>query len=237
MEHNHFFYVLLVIVGLLLISPPAQGSSEIEESFGQWLILDWNDANAVAWDWGVSSFVTSNGSYINYTLSHHDPSNFTHPSAGTLIVGNLTTQATNNKTAEVLLLSIYGWFPGLVTSADNWVLQKQVATSAAQGEWTFGSLNVTDVTYNYQGVSRNAITFNYQQDPTVGNQNTTLTYDLETGLLLEGWTEIFFDEYYVLHLKLAETNMIDFDTSTIGVTAVFPITIGFALFILGKKRE
>ena len=237
MKLNQFFYVLIFLIGLTFVSPLAQGSSESEESFGQWQILDWNDDKAVIWDWGVSSFVTSNGSYVNYTLSHHEPSNFTHPSAGTINIGNLTTQTTNNKTAEVLVLSIYGWFPGLITSADDWQLQERVANSAAQGEWTLGSLNVTEVSYNYHGINRKAITFEYKQDPSIGNQNTTLTYDFETGVLLEGWTEIFILESYVLHLKLAKTNIIDITSPTTNLTAIFPVTVGLALIILGKKRN
>ncbi|MHA2113219.1 MAG: hypothetical protein ACW98W_17260 [Candidatus Hodarchaeales archaeon] len=235
MKLNQFFYILLFLIGLTFVSPLIQGSLKSEESFGQWQILDWNDEKAVDWDWGVSSFVMSNGSYVNYTLSHHEPSNFTHPSAGTINIGNLTTQTTNNKTAEVLVLSIYGWFPGLITSSNNWSLQEQVAFSATQGEWTLGSLTVEEMSYNYQGYNRKAITFNYKQDPSIGNQNTTLTYDKETGFLLEGWTEIFFQESYVLHLVLAETNIVDIKSSNL--TVFFPVTIIPALILLRKKKK
>ncbi len=237
MKSNQFFYSIMPMICLILVSPPIQGSSEVDNSFAQWQILDWNDDITVAWDWGLNSFETLNGSYINYTLSHYEPSNFTHPSAGSIIVGNLTTQTTNNKSAEVLVLSVYGWFPGLVTSSSNWSLQEQVAFSAAQGVWTLGSLTVNEISYNYQGYNLEAITFIYEQDPSIGNQNTTLTYDKETGVLLEGWTEIFFSESYVLHLKLTETNIIDIKTSTNNLTALFPVTIGIAMILLGKNRK
>jgi len=237
MKRNHFFYAILLMISLTFVFPLIQGSSEDESSFALWQILDWNDDIAVAWDWGVSSFETINGSHINYTLSHYEPSNFTHPSAGSIIVGNLTTQTTNNKSAEVLVLSIYGWFPGLITSSNNWSLQEQVALSAAQGVWTLGSLTTNEISYEYQGSNREAITYRYKQDPSIGNQNTTLTYDKETGVLLEGWTEIFFAESYVLHLKLAETNIIDIKTPTTSFTALFPISIGIAMILLGKKRK
>ena len=237
MKRNQFFYTVMLMICLILVSPLIQGSSEIDSSFAQWQILDWNDDIAVAWNWGVSSFETLNGSYINYTLSYYEPSNFTHPSAGSIIVGNLTTQTTNNKSAEVLVLSVYGWFPGLVTSSNNWSLQEQVALSAAQGVWTLGSLTVDEISYDYQGHNLEAIKFTYKQDPSIGNQNTTLTYDKATGVLLEGWTEIFFAESYVLHLKLTETNIIDIKTSTNNLTALFPVTIGIAMILLGKNRK
>ena len=261
MKYNQLINVIILMICLTLVSPLIQGTPEIEESFARWQILDWNDDIVVAWDWGVNSFETINGSYINYTLSHHESSNFTHPSAGSIIVGNLTTQTTNNKTAEVLVLSIWGWFPGLITSSNNWTLQEQVALSASQGTWTLGNLSVNEVSYDYQGDNREAIIFVYKQDSSIGNQNTTLIYDKETGVLLEGWTEICFAELYVLHLKLTETSIIDIETSitalpttssttsttstTSNITDIktstdtpwFPLTIGLALILLGKKRK
>ena len=50
------------MIGLTILSPSIQASTDIEKSFAKWQILEWNNDIAVAWDWGVSSFETVNGS-------------------------------------------------------------------------------------------------------------------------------------------------------------------------------
>ena len=212
---------------------PIQGDSNDINLVSRWKIHEWNDDIAVAWDWPTTYFEATIGSYINYTIDYYDSGNFTYPSAGTIEIGNLTTHTTNNKTGEVLVLSIYGWFPGLVTSSRNWNLQQQVAEVAAQGQWTLGSLVTSNVNYNYAGTPRQAINFTYKQDPSSGNQNTTLNYDKETGVLLEGFTEVKFTSYYVLSLKLIYSDLIPNDTTTNNETAWIFIPILIATLVMG----
>ena len=202
--------IILFVLLLYLCFGYTLGSGEISENFyvSEWKITKWNDEYSVIWEWGLITFMATNNSLITYNATNYAPSNFTHPSSGILSVGNLTIMTSNNKTAEVLLLSIWGWFPGLVTSSSDWDLQKEVAQSAADGLYTAGTLIVTDISYSYQNSSRFAIQFQYTQDPSLGNQNTTLIYDKQTGVLLKGFTEIFFDYEYVLGLELINSDLI-----------------------------
>jgi hypothetical protein len=216
-----------------------QASMNYTNSLSQWEIIAWNEDEPVAWEWPSLYFTVKTGSIINYTLSSYDSGNFTHPSSGTIEIGNLTTQTTNNKTGEVLALSIWGWFPGLITSSNDWADQKQAAQEVAQEEWYLGSLQIQDSTYNYTGLMRQAINFSYQQDPSVGNQNTSLTYDKNTGVLLEGYTEFKFEAPYFLKLKLIYSDLIlpdDVNLTPLTIT-VNLITIAFLGFFWSLIRK
>ncbi len=216
------------MLGLLQSINPIQAIYNNENLVSRWIIHEWNDDIAVAWDWPSKYFKAITGSYINYTLDYHDPTNFTYPSAGTIEIGNLTTQTNNTKIAEVLIFSIYGWFPGLVTSSSSWNDQQQAAQEAAQGQFTLGTVERIDIVYNYTGISRQAINFTYNQDPNLGNQNTTLIYDKESGVLLEGYTELQFLTLYVLHLQLVHSDLI----STVSVASWYFLPIFLACLIL-----
>lgn len=237
MKYKQVAVNIIILLGILASLIPIQGYSNAENLISQWRIEKWNDDIVVAWDWPSTFFEATSGSYINYTSTHYDSANFTHPSAGIIEIGNLTTQTTNNKTAEALVLSIYGWFPGLVTSSSNWSLQERVAKEVAQGPWTLGSLQVHELLYTYSGMLRQAINFSYNQDPSIGNQNTTLIYDKGTGVLLEGYTELKFLEYYVLKLKLTFSELISIESTAESridnLTAWDPILLFFTIISLG----
>ena len=234
-------YIVITIVLVFSISGsliPIQGNSNDKNLESRWKINKWNDDIVVAWEWPSTNFQTATGSYLNYTLTDYDPTNFTHPSAGIIEIGNLTIQTTNNKTGEALVLSIYGWFPGLVTSSNNWNLQKQVAQAAANGQWTLGTLVTSESSYNYEGISLQAINFTYNQDPSTGNQNTTLVYDKETGVLLEGYTELQFASYYVLGLKLFSSDIIVTKVTTNWSSqTIFLALIGIGIIWKAKRSK
>ena len=202
-------------------------SSEISENFyiSEWKITKWNEEYSVIWEWGLITFVATNNSILTYNATNYAPSNFTHPSSGVLSIGNLTIATSNNKTAEVLLLSIWGWFPGLVTSSSDWNLQKQVAQAAADGLYTAGTLVITDISFLYQNTSRSAIQFHYTQDPSLGNQNTTVVYDKQSGVLLKGFTEIFFDHEYVLGLELINSDLIKLGSTPLFISWAIDLTL------------
>jgi hypothetical protein len=105
---------IIFLISILTSIIPTQGKSIDLNLVSRWEIQEWNDDAAVFW-WDppvtTSYFIASSGSYINYSMDYYDSTNFTHPSAGTIEIGNLTIHTTNNKTGEVLALSIYGWFP------------------------------------------------------------------------------------------------------------------------------
>lgn len=231
-----YFIMISSIINNILLT---QGVSTDNYLVSRWEIQEWNDDFVAAWEWPSTYFMTTAGSYVNYTMSQYDPANFTHPSAGVIEIGNLTTQTTNNKTAEVLALSIWGWFPGLVTSSSDWNYQKEVAQEAAQGQWTAGSLVSNELMYNYNNSSLNAINFTYSQAPGGANQNTTLIYDKSSGVLLEGYTELYFETLYILKLKLVYSDLI----SGSNITPWLLISTSFAVLGIGlvykfsKHRE
>ncbi|MFX0170786.1 MAG: hypothetical protein ACFE9L_02595 [Candidatus Hodarchaeota archaeon] len=229
MKFRFIIICFIILIGVTNNIILVQGTSKDNAQVSRWIIQEWNDDFVAAWEWPSIYFVTTAGSYINYTLSHYDPANFTHPSAGTIEIGNLTTQTTNNKTAEVLALSIWGWFPGLVTSSSDWNYQKEVAQEAANGQWTAGSLDSSELNYNYNNSSLKAINFTYSQVPGGANQNTTLIYDKSSGVLLEGYTELYFETLYILKLKLVYSELIS-DSNVI----TWPLmSVSFAAFGLG----
>ncbi|NHJ03155.1 MAG: hypothetical protein EAX86_13545 [Candidatus Heimdallarchaeota archaeon] len=232
------FLIILIFGVPLVITSIAQNSSYKS----QWRINNWNEARPVSWNWPDINFTATIDSYLNYTLEEFNPNNFTHPSSGKVEIGNLTTIATNNKTAESLLLSIYGWFPGLVTSSGDWELQKEVAMEAASGFWTEGDLYISEHLYSYSNSVRKAINFTYSQNSALGNQNTSLVYDKETGVLLEGFSEIFFDYYYVIDLQLVYSDLIKVNESKNFLTdiAFYSIILPFlcmSIFQNSQKRN
>ncbi len=241
---NYKFNMLilqLITLSLVFFFPiPALGN---ELNFlSQWEIIAWNEENSVAWEYPSTYFTANIGSIINYTLSSYDSNNFTNPSSGIIEIGNLTTQTTNNKTGEVLILSIWGWFPGLITSANDWAYQKQKAQEAAEGEWTLGTLQIHDSIYNYKGMSRQAINFTYRQDPSIGNQNTSLIYDKNTGVLLEGYTELMFNNPYFLKLKLIFSDLIipsdvNLTPQTIHINLIVIVFLGLFWSLLRKNQS
>ncbi|MFX0087988.1 MAG: hypothetical protein ACFFAU_20210 [Candidatus Hodarchaeota archaeon] len=239
MNYNYNMLIFQLITLSLAIFYPIQASGNEVNFLSQWEIVAWNEDNPVAWEYPSTYFTAKIGSIINYTLSSYDSGNFTNPSSGTIEIGNLTTQTNNNKTGEVLVLSIWGWFPGLITSANDWAYQKQSAQEAAEGEWTLGTLKIQDLIYNYKGMSRQAINFTYQQDPSIGNQNTSLIYDKNTGVLLEGHTELMFNIPYFLNIKLIFSDLIvpsdvNLTPQTIHINLIVMVFLGLFWGLLRK---
>ncbi|MFW9857058.1 MAG: hypothetical protein ACFFFG_18555 [Candidatus Thorarchaeota archaeon] len=235
MKVRQITIICLVLVGSMIFAPPVKYILAADEQISRWQVVQWNDEFIGWWNWPDVTFQASNGSYLNYTTTHYEPANFTHPSNGTIAFGNLTIQATNNKTAEVLVLSIWPWLPGLITSTD-WDMQEDVGRDAANGLFTKGSFSRVDTTYNVLGLSRQAVNFTYGQDPSVGNQNTTLIYDRNTGVLLEGYTEFVFEIPYTLHLKLVNSDLIE----TASLTPVLLVPSFVALLVsavMARKRK
>jgi hypothetical protein len=243
MKFSQKMLLKLLLLVLILNFIPVQGKISQESLVSRWEIEEWNEENTVAWwdeNYTITYFSATIGSIINYTVTSYDPTNFTHPSLGEIKIGNLSTQTTNNNTGEVLALSIWGWFPGLITSSSDWELQKETALKAAQGEGTLGTLDIQEFTFNYSGISRSAIEFNYFQDPSVGNQNSTLIYDKETGVLLEGYTELQFFSLYKLRLRLVYSDLISESNSNLTInpfliSLLTIISIGLSWRLLRKN--
>lgn len=103
---------------------------------------------------------------------------------GNLYFGNLTrSNATMYEIASNLALSIYPWFPGFLTSA-NWTHETQEAQT---GSSTLGgTLQKTNKTETFFDIPMQVIEYDFKQ--TNHFQNTTLTYNLQTGVLLSANT-------------------------------------------------
>ncbi|MDO8057092.1 MAG: hypothetical protein Q6361_09555, partial [Candidatus Hermodarchaeota archaeon] len=137
---------------------------------------------------------------------------------GMFTIGNLTIPANDSRIAAELALSIWPWFPGLVTHLD-WNAVDQEANDAANGFYMNGSLDIRST-----ATTRSYI---YHQGPW-GNQNTTVVYDVNSGILLAGYTEFFFLNDY--HLGIEFVSLTQKPTSL--MTLLFIGTLGIAVGIL-----
>lgn len=149
---------------------------------------------------------------------------------GLLIIGNLTLQANNSRIAAELVFSIWPWFPGLVSHLD-WNAVDQAATEAATGFWMNGTLDIQE------GLSTK--TYKYHQGPW-GNQNTTLIYDINSGILLSAYTEVFFQNDY--HLGIDFVALTQNPTSLsimlfVGVFGIVLIIVFFAIVISRARSK
>ena len=137
---------------------------------------------------------------------------------GSFTIGNLTLPANDSRIAAELTLSIWPWFPGLVSNLD-WNTVDQEANDAANSFYMNGSLDIYSTTTTR--------TYCYHQGPW-GNQNTTLVYDVNSGILLAAYTEVFFLNDY--HLGIEFTNITQKPTN---LTAfLFTGTLGIVVIIL-----
>ncbi len=151
---------------------------------------------------------------------------------GLFTIGNLTIPANDSRIAAEIVFSIWPWFPGLVSHLD-WDTVDQSATDSAASFYMNGSLIIeaTSTTKTYE----------YQQGPW-GNQNTTLTYDLGTGILLSAYTEFFFlNDYHLgidfLLLTQKPTTLTTLLFVAILIVILIIIITSFAITGVRTKRD
>jgi hypothetical protein len=152
--------------------------------------------------------------------------------SGIFTIGNLTIPANNSRIAAETVFSIWPWFPGLVSHLD-WNTVDQQATDAAATFFMNGSLDIqtTSVTKSYI----------YHQGPW-GNQNTTLVYNLRSGILLSAYTEFFFLKDYHLGIEFMILTQNPTSLTTMLFVAFFVIAIiivafGFVIARLQPKKR
>ena len=211
-----------------------------------WQLSDWNAAYPVEWYNSSYAFVANVTADINSTVEYAVTSQNTTLNTGNLTLGNLTDLQTNSLAiASNLVLSIYPWYPGLVTET-NWTQQTIDARNAANGMYTQGSLNITNVTYRAgtDNFYRKAIEFQYTENKSLGNQNTTLIYDSASGVLLYGSSAVEFSTLIIITLNLDNSTSITLSNTTPITTTPFYIfipLIGFFLLMsvirIYKKRR
>ena len=162
------------------------------------------------------------------TFEIHDIAN--NELHGLFTIGNLTLPANDSRIAAEIVFSIWPWFPGLVSHLD-WTTVDQEAIDAAASFFMNGSLEIvtTSTTKSYV----------YHQGPW-GNQNTTLVYDLTTGILLEGYTEFFFLNDYHLGIEFLILTQSPPELATLYFTAVLAfvlIIIAFSFAIVNRRSK
>jgi hypothetical protein len=191
----------------------------------QWTVTNVTE-QAVEWGWGSGDYwETKEGDQVVFEIQKIQDDEL----QGLFTIGNLTLFTNDSRLAAELTFSIWPWFPGLVSNLD-WSTVDHNATNSATG-WMEGNLEIrkTDGTKTYI----------YNQGP-YGNQNTTLVYDLHSGLLLEGYTEFFFINDYHLGLELVRAAKYPTSlTIVIGGTAVLiAVTVMIIIsFIRRQKTE
>ncbi|MFX0169079.1 MAG: hypothetical protein ACFE89_06910 [Candidatus Hodarchaeota archaeon] len=145
---------------------------------------------------------------------------------GLFTIGNLSLPTNDSRIAAEVVFSIWPWFPGLVSHL-AWDSVDQAATDAAASFYMNGSLDIrtTSTTKSYI----------YHQGQW-GNQNTTLVYDLNTGILLTGYTEFFFLNDYHLGIEFISFTQTPTSLTTLVFMAILTTIITItALYILVKR--
>jgi hypothetical protein len=191
----------LLLVFLLMAATPATSAQSTNQysanvtptpfltPFLRWIITNVT-AESPAWIWGSDIYwKASAGQQVVFHIQEVQDGEL----QGLFTVGNLTAPANDSLIGYQLMLCIWPWLPGLVSSI-NWTEVDQEANSSATG-WMAGDLEIR--------TTANTKTYVYHQGP-FGNQNTTLVYDLQSGILLAAYTEIYITNDYHLGLQLSE---------------------------------
>ncbi len=168
--------ITLILIAGNILPTAAQSLSYSDELIPNTFsapLVQWRITNVtsevVEFGWGTGSFWQASPNQVLVFDIHRVTNNEVH---GVFTIGNLTLPANDSRIAAELAFSIWPWFPGLISHLD-WSTVDQNATNAATG-FMDGTLEIrttpTTKTYIYhQGV--------------YGNQNTTLIYDLQNGIL------------------------------------------------------
>ena len=238
--------LLLFTIQALVITPVTPKSTNNEQvSVNVWKLIDWNEANTTQW-YSKGIFVQAQkGSQVAYNITSSQK-NETYPNSGYFSIGNASNiQTDNNDLANTFTLSIYPWSPGFVTNPTNWTQNEASAGAAAAGTYLQGHLSITNgLTYNFSKYQRIANEFVYSQNLTLGNQNTTLIYDRDTGVLLYAKSEIFFSALFKIVLELQSSTLIissntstNQTTTTPSFTFVMPLLVVSSLFFVKKRKK
>ncbi len=192
--------------------------------------LKWTITNVtnqvVEWGWGTGSYWKANKSGpVTFEIAAIQD-NEVH---GQFTIGNLTLLTNDSRIAIELVFSIWFnssiWFPGLVSHLD-WAAVDQEATASVSG-WMAGELEIR--------TSIATKTYIYHQGDN-GNQNTTLIYDIRTGVLLEAYTEFFFfNDYHLGLLLIRSTRYFTFPALfLVGITTLVVVVV---LLVFIHKRK
>jgi hypothetical protein len=180
-------------------------------------VLKWGITNvterAVGWGWGGDLFWQAQAHQQVIFEVQELRDDELH---GVFTIGNLTLPTNDSRIAGELMFSIWPWFTGLVSHLD-WETVDQAAIDSATG-WMEGDMEIR--------TSATTKTYIYHQG-SFGNQNTTLVYDINTGVLRAAYSEFFFAEDYHLGLQLVEAALY-----LTPITFVVLVGIGFIVLLV-----
>lgn len=180
----------------------------------------WEEGTFCALEKGGSMELTFNGVYnktlwdmvltepfFNITFKYADGS-----------VNCSLTNISNNAIANALILSIYPWCPGIITTI-NWTYHDETAESIASSEPMEGALNIS---------SENGLrTYDYVQNGEA--QKTMLIYN-ETSGVIDNWITSF-GSYYLEAGPQRE------DIPSYPIVSIFGFSILAAILVSGKIRR
>ena len=132
----------------------------------------------------------------------------------------------NIDAAYLFTLNFGAFLPGILSTI-NWTANNLVANAAADlPPFAFssnGTLNIKD--------ESKIITYNYKQNLTCGNQNTTISYNKETGII-QSWDSEFFG--YKLKAELKSSFIPGYPIEIISLVSIGIIAI---IIVTDKKRH
>ena len=186
-----------------VLVPKSTGNATIT-----WTVLNSSiDAFDLYWS-GTGAWLAENGSEMVFEIT-----NIEEDVEGTLTLGNKTWSSNDTDIAMDLTLSVWSlsspWLPGFVVKIGESNLNELNSTAFSAAARVSGNYMNGTMTSGYGqvvagGVEYNCIIFDYVQDPPLfgSPQMTSLSYDVETGVLVKANTSYSFGTPYMLVLEL-----------------------------------
>lgn len=188
-------------------------------------VLKWTITNVterpVGWGWGGDLFWQAQASQLVVFEVHEIRDDEVH---GIFTIGNLTLPTNDSRIAGELMFSIWPWFTGLVSHLD-WETVDQTAIDSATG-WMEGDIEIR--------TSTTTKTYIYHQG-SLGNQNTTLVYDINTGILQAAYSEFLIAEDYHLGLQLVQGAL--FLTPITIIVLIGIIVVVLIVIVIIRRRK
>ena len=236
MNFRRYIVSIVIITSVFVGSDASTASSTI--SSHSWNLKQWNESQTLNW-FPIALVNATMNSSVQFNVTNYDPTNLSFPSTGTFSIGNFTLEnATNFDISIALTLSILSWTPGVYTHT-NWTIHKTEAMSASESGFSQGDLAIQDsIAYTLGSLVRKAIRFEYHQNTSIANQNTTLTYDYDTGVLLHGQSAVYLSNLYIIELQLVDSTLVTASNTTVQVSGfLLPILAPLVLALPNRRRH
>ncbi|TXT57632.1 MAG: conserved exported protein of unknown function [Candidatus Thorarchaeota archaeon] len=155
---------------------------------------------------------------------------------GRFTLGNISVVANDTDIAKEFVLGVWGltsFLPGLIIEVDETSLSELNTTAYASAERVAGNYLNGTMTSSYEtlvinGQTYECITFSYIQDETSFGtpQETKLSYDLDTGVIVYAKTSYSFGIPFVLEFEIRSI-------TTANVMLILGISTGAVILLIG----